>query len=72
MIISARRVGVLTCALVVLACASVASALNAGDTAPDVHAPSVLSGKIVDFDLHKALTKNAVVLYFFPKAFTQG
>jgi len=49
-----------------------AAALSVGDTAPDFTAPSVLDGKTVDFSLKAALAKHAVVLYFFPKAFTAG
>ena len=49
-----------------------AAALDAGDAAPDFTAPSVLDGKTVDFNLKEALAKHAVVLYFFPKAFTAG
>ena len=49
-----------------------AAALDAGDAAPDFSAPSVLGGKTVEFSLKEALAKHAVVLYFFPKAFTAG
>ncbi len=49
-----------------------AAALSAGDTAPEFTAPSVLDGKAVEFSLKAALAKHAVVLYFFPKAFTAG
>jgi hypothetical protein len=49
-----------------------AAALDAGDTAPDFTAQSVLGGKTVTFSLKDALAKHAVVLYFFPKAFTAG
>ncbi len=48
------------------------SALTAGDAAPDFKAKSVLDGKVVEFSLKSALAKHAVVLYFFPKAFTEG
>ena len=49
-----------------------AAALNAGEAAPNFSAPSVLGGKTVEFSLKKALSEHAVVLYFFPKAFTAG
>ncbi len=49
-----------------------AAALDAGQPAPEFTAPSVLGGKTVDFSLKDALAKHAVVLYFFPKAFTAG
>jgi peroxiredoxin Q/BCP len=49
-----------------------AAALTPGHTAPEFKAPSVLDGKVVEFDLKDALAKHAVVLYFFPQAFTAG
>ena len=49
-----------------------AAALTPGNTAPDFKAPSVLDGKVVEFNLKDALAKHAVVLYFFPQAFTAG
>jgi peroxiredoxin Q/BCP len=44
----------------------------AGTVAPAVSGASTFAGKIEQFDLSKALAKGAVVLYFFPKAFTSG
>lgn len=49
-----------------------ATALSVGDKAPAVNATSTVAGKTVDFHLSSALSKHAVVLYFFSKAFTQG
>ena len=46
--------------------------LAAGTKAPAVVGKSVYAGKIEDFDMSKALESGAVVLYFFPKAFTEG
>ncbi len=46
--------------------------LAAGTVAPAISAQGALAGKIISFDLAKALKKGPVVLYFFPKAFTQG
>ena len=43
-----------------------------GSTAPPVVGSSTFGGKIEQFDLSKAVTHGAVVLYFFPKAFTSG
>jgi len=60
------------CAIVSLVLTSPSFALDAGGTAPPIHAPSVLGGKTLTFDLQDALRHHAVVLYFFPKAFTQG
>jgi thioredoxin-dependent peroxiredoxin len=49
-----------------------AAALTPGNTAPEFKAPSVVDGKVVEFNLKDALAKHAVVLYFFPQAFTAG
>ena len=46
--------------------------LAVGSKAPAVVGKSVYAGKIEDFDMAKALASSAVVLYFFPKAFTPG
>jgi hypothetical protein len=48
------------------------AALSPGDTAPDFKAQSTLDGKISSFRLKDALAKHAVVLYFFPQAFSSG
>lgn len=48
------------------------AALNKGDAAPEFTTSGALAGKSFSFDLQKALKKGPVVLYFFPKAFTQG
>ena len=57
-----------------LLCLSVAAqaALKAGDAAPGFKTPAAVAGKAFDFDMAEALKKGPVVLYFFPKAFTQG
>jgi peroxiredoxin len=46
--------------------------MSAGTAAPPVTGSSTFAGKIEQFDLSKALANGAVVLYFFPKAFTSG
>ena len=51
---------------------SALAALKPGDTAPPFKTPAALAGQTFDFDLAEALKKGPVVLYFFPKAFTQG
>ena len=61
-----------TVAVVSLFVARPADALSVGATAPEFTAQSALGGKVVDFNLKTALGKHAVVLYFFPKAFTSG
>ena len=43
-----------------------------GATAPEFATRGAKAGKEVDFDLGKALKRGPVVLYFYPKAFTQG
>ncbi|WP_225207264.1 peroxiredoxin [Novosphingobium huizhouense] len=59
-------------ALALLAPASARAELAQGALAPDFTAQGALKGKPFAFNLHKALKKGPVVLYFYPKAFTQG
>lgn len=59
----------------VAAAALVATAfadLAPGDAAPDFTAKASLGGEEFEFSLGEALKKGPVVLYFYPKAFTQG
>jgi peroxiredoxin Q/BCP len=48
------------------------AALKEGDAAPDFTAPASLAGKQFTFRLHDALKSGAVVVYFYPAAFTGG
>lgn len=48
------------------------ASLAVGAKAPQFAAKGAKGGKEVDFDLARALKKGPVVLYFYPKAFTQG
>ena len=48
------------------------AALKVGDNAPAFTTQAAVAGKAFDFDMAAALKKGPVVLYFFPKAFTQG
>ncbi|RKF23586.1 peroxiredoxin [Altericroceibacterium spongiae] len=48
------------------------AALDQGVKAPEFVTTGALAGQSFSFDLDKALKKGPVVLYFFPKAFTQG
>lgn len=48
------------------------AALAVGATAPDFATQGALAGKPFSFALKQALKKGPVVLYFYPKAFTQG
>lgn len=60
-------------ATAVLGSAVPASAeLAVGKTAPEFATAGALAGKDFSFSLKEALKKGPVVLYFFPKAFTQG
>ena len=46
--------------------------LPQGVRAPQIVAEGALAGKPFSFNLEQALKKGPVVLYFYPKAFTQG
>jgi peroxiredoxin Q/BCP len=48
------------------------AALNEGDTAPAFEAQASLAGKAFHYSLTDALKKGAVVVYFYPSAFTGG
>ena len=65
------RSRVCAAALLCLSCAAHA-ALPVGQAAPALRAQAALAGKPMQFDLATALKQGPVVLYFFPKAFTQG
>ncbi len=55
-----------------LAASPARAELEPGDAAPDFSAPASLAGQPFRFSLSEALRKGPVVLYFYPKAFTQG
>jgi len=46
--------------------------LKPGDPAPDFTAQAAVGGKDFTFSLASALKRGPVVLYFYPKSFTQG
>lgn len=46
--------------------------LPQGARAPDFAAQGALGGRTFQFNLRQALRRGPVVLYFYPKAFTQG
>lgn len=48
------------------------ASLPMGATAPQFATKGAKAGKEIAFDLRKALKRGPVVLYFYPKAFTQG
>lgn len=55
-----------------LAVQPAAAALPVGSTAPEVRTMGALGGKTFRLDLAEQLRHGPVVLYFFPKAFTEG
>ena len=59
-------------AAALIAAAPAGAALQQGTRAPALSTQGALGGKAFAFDLQKELRKGPVVLYFFPKAFTQG
>ena len=48
------------------------AALAVGAAAPDLTADAAVGGKTFSFKLAEALKNGPVVLYFYPKSFTQG
>ena len=56
---------------VALPCSAMA-ALPVGARAPEIRTVGAIGGKTFKLDLHEQLREAPVVLYFFPKAFTQG
>jgi peroxiredoxin len=52
--------------------AQAGAALPAGSNATMFSTQAAKAGKILGFNLRTALAKGPVVLYFYPKAFTQG
>lgn len=64
------RLIALTCALALPAAAQ--AALPVGAKAPQIVTKGAKAGKDMTFNLRSALRKGPVVLYFYPKAFTQG
>lgn len=48
------------------------AALPVGARAPEIQTLGAVGGKTFKLDLQQQLKKGPVVLYFFPKAFTQG
>lgn len=63
--------GIVAAGLCVAVASGATGAPAVGEAAPPVAAPSVFGGKVEPFDLSKALASGAVVLYFFPQAFTR-
>ena len=60
-------------ALAMVGCTSATwAALSVGSIAPDFSTEAALAGAVTQFSLSQTLKKGAVVLYFYPKAFTSG
>ncbi len=59
-------------ALALLLPAAAMAELPVGAAAPDFSTQGALAGKVLDVNLKSLLAKGPVVLYFYPKAFTQG
>ncbi|MFM9935492.1 MAG: peroxiredoxin [Novosphingobium sp.] len=59
-------------ALALLVPAAAQAELAQGVMAPDFSTKGALAGKALDVNLKALLAKGPVVLYFYPKAFTQG
>ncbi|MCZ7560126.1 MAG: peroxiredoxin [Burkholderiaceae bacterium] len=66
----ARLLG--TASLALFAALPARAELKPGEPAPHFSAEAALAGKPFLFSLAEALKKGPVVLYFYPKAFTQG
>lgn len=66
-----RRI-LIACASLAAISAPVAAELPVGAKAPVFSTRAALAGKEIGFSLRAALARGPVVLYFYPKAFTQG
>ena len=62
----------LAAALIALPTTAAMAELPLGAAAPRFTTGAALGGRVFSFDLANALRQGPVVLYFFPRAFTQG
>lgn len=60
------------CAAAALMAAPLSAALPVGAKAPEIRTMGALGGKTFKLDLKDQLRHGPVVLYFYPKAFTEG
>lgn len=67
-----RAISILAATALALAAQPLAAALPVGTHAPDFRTMGALAGKPFRLHLAEQLKHGPVVLYFFPKAFTQG
>ncbi|HTN14261.1 MAG TPA: redoxin domain-containing protein [Sphingomonadaceae bacterium] len=72
MMIARKLAAVAAFAVMTLLPGAASAQLNTGVKAPGFTTQGALAGKGFSFDLARALKNGPVVLYFFPKAFTQG
>jgi peroxiredoxin len=70
--IRVRYIPLAALALTAFAVTSASAELPEGAKAPAFATKAALAGKPFGFNLNAALAKGPVVLYFYPKAFTQG
>ena len=63
---------IMTAMLAVMLTVPAAAELQPGMQAPAFSTRAALGGKAMAFNLRAALAKGPVVLYFYPRAFTQG
>lgn len=69
---STKSIVLAACTCLCIAAAPAWAALAVGAKAPPFTTTSALAGQAQSFDMAKALQNGPVVLYFFPKAFSQG
>jgi peroxiredoxin Q/BCP len=62
----------IVCTLALVATTAAFAALKAGDPAPAFSAAASLAGKPFTYSLKDSLAKGAVVVYFYPSAYTEG
>ncbi|MGE3692436.1 MAG: peroxiredoxin [Novosphingobium sp.] len=67
-----KRLLLAAAALALVAPSLALAALPQGARAPQIVTQGAMDGKAFTFDLRRALRNGPVVLYFYPKAFTQG
>lgn len=67
-----RILAAIAAAILALQPAAATAALPVGAAAPDFSAPGALAGRPFTFSLSDQLRRGPVVLYFFPRAFTEG
>ncbi len=67
-----RKLLLLAAALLTLPAGAANAELAIGASAPRFTTGAAIGGRVFSFDLSNALRQGPVVIYFFPRAFTQG